>query len=146
MLPTNLAASIGIVQLDRTRELQEYRKKIWKIYTEEFSQVDGLSCPPDAEAHETHSYFTYVIRVKNRDALARHLYEKGIYTTLRYHPLHLNKIYNSRSVLPNCERLNEEALNIPLHPNLSMEDVGFIVDTIRQETRGMKKVPVKGLS
>jgi hypothetical protein len=34
----------------------------------------------------------------------------------RYHPLHLNAIYGSKDRLPICERLNEEALNLPLHP------------------------------
>lgn len=136
MLPTNIAASIGIAQLDKINELQEYRKKIWKIYDQELSGVEGLICPPDAESYETHSYFTYVIRVKNRDELAKHLYENGIYTTLRYHPLHLNPIFKSDSELPNCETLNEDALSIPLHPNLSMNDVSYIVDMIKKFTKG----------
>lgn len=131
MLPTNLAASIGIAQLDKLNELQEYRQKIWRIYTRELSGVPDIVCPPDAEDHETHSYFTYVIRIKDRDKLAKYLFDKGIYTTLRYHPLHLNAIYGAQPTLPNCEKLNEEALSIPLHPNLSMEDVSYIVDMIK---------------
>ncbi len=134
MLPTNLTASIGIAQLDKLPAMQEYRQKIWQIYTRELSSIPGIICPVDAEEHETHSYFTYVIRVKQRDKLAKHLYDKGIYTTLRYHPLHLNAIYGPQPSLPNCEKLNEEALSIPLHPNLSLEDVDYIVDTIRSFT------------
>jgi dTDP-4-amino-4,6-dideoxygalactose transaminase len=30
-----------------------------------------------------------------------------------------------------CERLNEEALSLPLHPNLSESDVDKVVSTIR---------------
>ena len=61
---------------------------------------------------------TYFVRVLNgkRDRLAKYLYDKGIYTTLRYHPLHLNPIYKSTARLPNCERLNEEGLNLPAAP------------------------------
>jgi dTDP-4-amino-4,6-dideoxygalactose transaminase len=131
MLPTNLAASIGIAQLDKIDELQNYRQQIWQTYTNEFSGLDWIICPPDAEEHEKHSYFTYAIRVKERDQLAQYLYDKGIYTTLRYHPLHLNKLYGSKERLPNCEQLNEDTLSIPLHPNLSMDDVGFIIDSIK---------------
>jgi aminotransferase len=131
MLPTNMAASIGLAQLDKINELQNYRQKIWRIYTQEFAGIDWLICPPDAEAHEIHSYFTYAVRVKSRDRFAKYLFDKGIYTTLRYHPLHLNKLYKADVKLPNCEQLNEDTLSIPLHPNLSMEDVDYIVDTIR---------------
>ena len=131
MLPTNLAASIGIAQLDKIDELQKYRQEIWQTYTKEFSDLEWIICPPDAEAHETHSYFTYAIRVNERDKLAHYLYDKGIYTTLRYHPLHLNKLYGSNERLPNCEQLNEDTLSIPLHPNLSTEDVGYIIESIK---------------
>lgn len=131
MLPTNIAASIGIAQLDKLNAFQEYRQKIWRLYTKELSGMDWLICPPDAGDHETHSYFTYVVRVKNRDKLARYLFDKSIYTTLRYHPLHLNNVYQSSDSLPNCEQLNGEALSIPLHPNLSEQDVSYIIDTIK---------------
>lgn len=131
MLPTNLAASIGLAQLDKIDELQNYRRQIWQTYTKELSGLNWIICPPDAEEHETHSYFTYAIRVKERDQLAQYLFDKGIYTTLRYHPLHLNKLYGSNERLPNCEQLNEDTLSIPLHPNLSWNDVEFIIDSIK---------------
>lgn len=67
-----------------------------------------------------------------RDALAKYLYEEGIYTTLRFHPLHLNPIYGSGAKLANSERLGEEALNLPLHPRLSDCDVDRIVETVRR--------------
>lgn len=131
MLPTNLAASIGLAQLDKIAELQDYRRKIWNIYSQEFAQTDWIICPPNAEAYEKHSYFTYAIRVPERDKLAQFLFDKGIYTTLRYHPLHLNKLYQSNEKLPNCEQLNEDTLSIPLHPNLTMDNVEYIVDAIK---------------
>lgn len=131
MLPTSIAAGIGIAQLDKIDELQKYRQTIWQLYTKELNELGWLICPPDAGNDETHSYFTYAIRVKKRDELANYLYENGIYTTLRYHPLHLNKIYKSSERLPNCEKLNEDALNIPLHPNLSMDDVEYIIKKIK---------------
>jgi len=50
---------------------------------------------------------------------------------LRFFPLHLNKLYyNPNYKLPNCEKLAEFALNIPLHPNLSDQDVDYIVESI----------------
>lgn len=138
MLPTNLTASIGIAQLDKIDELQSYRQKIWQTYTNEFSGLEGIICPPDADEHEQHSYFTYAIRIKERDRLAQYLYDKGIYTTLRYHPLHLNKLYQANERLVNTEILNEDCLSIPLHPNLSGDDVGLIIDSIKSFRQKIK--------
>ena len=50
---------------------------------------------------------------------------------MRYHPLHMNPIYKSDAKLPVCERLNEEGLNLPIHPNLSEADVDKIVEKVK---------------
>ena len=132
MLPTNIAAAIGLAQLDKIDDLQTFRKKVWDIYQSEFKDISWIVRPPDAEKHEKHSYFTYVIRVPQRDKLARYLFDAGIYTTLRYHPLHMNPLYKSKAKLKNSEILNEDSLSIPLHPNLTLDQVSLIVDTIKK--------------
>ena len=133
MLPTNLAASIGLAQLDRIDALQARRKVIWNIYQQAFASSPALVTPPEAEPGDRHSYFTYCIRVPQRDELARYLLGEQIYTTLRYHPLHLNPLYGQMDVrLPNCERLNEDALSIPIHPRMSNEDVERVIEKINK--------------
>lgn len=131
MLPTSMAAAIALTQLERLEELQSIRKKIWDLYQQEFQTEDWIVKPMNAASFEKHSYFTYVIRVPHRDELAKYLFDNGIYTTLRYHPLHLNSLYNSKVKLPNSELLNEDALSIPLHPNLSESDVELIIKSIK---------------
>lgn len=131
MNPSDVSGAIGVAQLDNLDDNQAIRKRIWDIYQVEFSAVDGIDCPVDASDGDKHSYFTYFIRIKNRDKVAKYLFDKGIYTTLRYHPLHMNELYMSNQVLPVCEELNETGLNIPLHPSLSDDDVDYIVETIK---------------
>jgi dTDP-4-amino-4,6-dideoxygalactose transaminase len=133
MLPTNIAAAIGLAQLDRIDVLQATRKNIWDYYQSEFGRFGWITIPAEGVHSDKHSYFTYCIRTPMRDELAHFLFEKEVYTTLRYHPLHLNPLYRQMDVrLPNCEALNEDALNIPLHPRLSTEDVNKIVDLIKE--------------
>ncbi|MBK8809917.1 MAG: DegT/DnrJ/EryC1/StrS family aminotransferase [Acidobacteria bacterium] len=132
MLPTNIAAAIGLAQLEKIDRLQAFREMVWRTYQSEFADVSWIVRPIDAEPHEKHSYFTYVVRVPNRDRFARHMFENGIYTTLRYHPLHLNELYKSRSVLQNSEILNEDSLSLPLHPNLTLDQVAFIIETVKK--------------
>ncbi len=131
MCPSDIAGSIGIAQLNNLDENQRRRKEIWEIYQKEFSDINGIDCPVDAEGTDKHSYFTYFIRIRNRDVVAKYLFDKGIYTTLRYHPLHMNALYKSDQKLPISEELNETGLNIPLHPSLSDNDVDYIVETVR---------------
>jgi dTDP-4-amino-4,6-dideoxygalactose transaminase len=128
MIPTDISASIGLAQLDRIEELQDRRKHIWDFYKE---NLKGVINPVDAKLTDRHSYFTYTIKVENRDELAKYLLSQNIYTTLRYHPLHLNEIYKQTHIsLPNCEYLNNCALSIPLHPRLTISDVEKIVEKV----------------
>jgi aminotransferase len=131
MLPTNMAASIGLAQLDRIDSLQARRKIIWDTYQRDLAAVPGLINPPEAEPGDRHSYFTYCIRAPRRDELAHYLLNEQIYTTLRYHPLHLNPLYGQMDVrLPNSETLNADALSIPIHPRMSDDDVRKVVSKI----------------
>ncbi|MEK7388358.1 MAG: DegT/DnrJ/EryC1/StrS family aminotransferase [Elusimicrobiota bacterium] len=133
MLPSDIAASIGLAQLRKLDAMQAYRKNIWETYQREFASLGWLIRPQDAPADSRHSYFTYCVRVPSgrRDALAKHLYARGVYTTLRYHPLHMNTIYASTARLPICQRLNDEALSIPIHPGLKAVDVEKIIAEVK---------------
>ena len=133
MLPTNIAASIGLAQLERREELQKRRKIIWQVYQESFNNLDFLLTPKDELSYEyTHSFFTYAIRVPNRDELAKYLLKNEIYSTLRYHSLNKYKHFNQNSgdYLNNTEILNKTALSLPLHPRLTNIEVSKIVDCV----------------
>lgn len=132
MMPNDIMASIALAQLRKLSELQAYRKALWETYQEQFASLSWLVRPQDPAPDERHSYFTYFVRILGgrRDHFAKYLYSKGIYTTLRYHPLHMNPIYKSSVRLPVCEQLNEEGLNLPLHPNMNSADVEEVVSAV----------------
>ena len=134
LLPNDICASIGLAQLRKLDASQAYRKQIWDLYQRELADIPWLLRPRGAEPDEQHSYFTYVIRALGgvRDRLAQYLHDNGVYTTVRYHPLHMNPIYESDAHLPITEQLNEEALSIPIHPRLSDDDLAKIVDLLRR--------------
>ena len=133
MLPTNLNAAIGLGQIKKIDSLQKKREEIWNFYQTSFSDLDFIKTPINGSKDFKHSYFTYCIRVENRNELAKFLLDNNIYTTLRYHPLHLNPLYNQTNIgLKNCEKLNKEALSIPLHPRLTSLDIDFVVKKIKE--------------
>jgi aminotransferase len=134
MMPNDISASIGLAQLAKLDSNQKKRKEIWDRYQVELENVNWLLRPKEANKNDQHSYFTYFIRVLNgrRDELAKYLLDNGVYTTLRYYPLHLNSIYRSKQSLPVSEMLNNQGLSIPLHPALSDNDVSKVIDLIKE--------------
>ena len=133
MLPTNLHAAVAIEQLKRLDQLQTKRLEMWNLYTEELKDLADVIIPRNAAAGDRHGLFTYCIRCTNRNQLAHYLLSNDIYTTVRYHPLHLNDIYlQSSNTLEGSELLNQTALSLPLHPRLTMSDVLYVTSKIKE--------------
>jgi len=132
MLPSDIEGSLALTQLKNLKTNQNRRKSIWNFYQESFKNTNIIT-PVNCEKNQTHSYFTYFIQMDKdiRNNVAKKLFDSNIYTTLRYHPLHLNKLYNTNVKLKNSEKLNGTGLNIPLHQNLLDDDVNYIVDKLK---------------
>nr|ABL74960.1 TlmJ [Streptoalloteichus hindustanus] len=132
-ISNDVAASIGSVQLRRLPEFVRRRREIAERYDQGLSTVDGLRCPPPLPAGHTSSYYFYWVRMDAsvRDAMARRLYDRGVYTTFRYAPLHLVSAYGHEGSLPGAERAAEETLCLPLHQALSDSDVETVIGEVR---------------
>ena len=133
MKPSDVSAGFGIAQLEKLPNSQNRRKDIWNIYQNELKDIEQLLLPTDniPYVNTTHSYFTFLIRTEYRDDLAYYLHNRGIYTTLRFFPIHLTNYYRNNKKLTNTEKLNDTGLNIPLHPNMSDNDLDFVIQNIR---------------
>ena len=133
--PSDLNAAIGLVQLERLDALQERRRTIWMRYQAAFGQEPAIGTPSDPAPDERHSWFTYLVRIPGRDRVAKALLDAGIYTTLRFPPLHQQNLFGAQARLPVTEALAETGLNLPLHPRLSDEDVEQVIDALLAAVR-----------
>jgi dTDP-4-amino-4,6-dideoxygalactose transaminase len=82
-------------------------------------------------------YHLFVIRAKNRDGLMEHLKEHGVDTGLHYPtPLHLTPAYAYRKYrkgdFPVAEKCCSEILSIPMHPEMTEDQICYVADTIKQ--------------
>ena len=80
-------------------------------------------------------YHLYVIKVSDRDGLAKHLKSKGIDTGLHYPvPVHLQKCYRERGFdkvsLPVTEQVTKEILSLPMFPGLTPEQQQRVVEEV----------------
>ncbi|MEM1520198.1 MAG: DegT/DnrJ/EryC1/StrS family aminotransferase [Candidatus Bathyarchaeia archaeon] len=135
-------AALGISQLGRIDEINRRRITAAQYYNEGLSGVRGIVKPYVAE-NRTHVYNLYVIRVieeeygLGRDELFRCLSAKGIGLSVHYRPLHLLKFYRTAfnyrpGDFPIAERLSKEILSLPLFPLITKEQIGYVVDKIRE--------------
>jgi dTDP-4-amino-4,6-dideoxygalactose transaminase len=84
----------------------------------------------------SHVFHQYTIRTQSRDSLASFLRDKGIGTGIHYPiPIHLQPYYKElgyNDSLPVAEELSDEVLSLPVHPQVTGEDINFIIDSIKE--------------
>ena len=132
-ISNDILASIARLQLKKLPDFIQKRKQVWSRYQRELANIPGIELPPEPLPGTESSYYLYWIKAgKFRDQLANYFKEKGIYTTFRYFPLHLVPFYKNKSKLKTAEKINEETLNIPVHQNLSDDDVSLIVKSTKE--------------
>lgn len=88
-----------------------------------------------AEPHRCDALCTYVVRVKRREALRNYLATRGIETKVFYpRPLHLHPAFRSRGhhegQFPVAERLSQECLALPLHPEMHPDHIKSVASAI----------------
>ena len=129
---SNIMAAIGIVQLQRFDEFQKIRKDLSKFYTNLLIHQENIKLiKTDLDNTVMH---IFPILVKNsffRNKLREHLFEKGIQTGLHYYPNHLLTFYKSNeNNLLNTMQIYEKLITLPLHPDLEVEDIEYIVNEV----------------
>jgi aminotransferase len=135
LIGNDLTAAIGAVQLRRLPEFVARRKEIVERYDRELADVDGLRLPPALPAEHQSSYYFYWVQMDPliRDEVAGELLEAGIYTTVRYAPLHRVPAYGAGDVrLPGSDRAGAETLCLPLHPGLDDADLRTVTTQLRK--------------
>jgi dTDP-4-amino-4,6-dideoxygalactose transaminase len=111
------------------------RRDIARRYTEGLA---GLPLETPVEEPDCrHVYHQYVIRLKDRDNLRRHLETQGIRTAILYPmPVHKQPGYSGRVEIGEggmaiTERIAQEILCLPIYPELSDSAVSSVIDAIR---------------
>ena len=129
------AAYIRAQVKDQDKRIQR-KKEIAQMYSEALAGVDHVSVP-NIE-NEENSFSLYIIKIdKNRDSFAMALKEEGVGTGLHYIPLHLLTYYKTKYSLrvndfPVALRSFQQILSLPIYPDMSDEDVKFVISKIKK--------------
>ncbi|RNI15759.1 DegT/DnrJ/EryC1/StrS family aminotransferase [Methanohalophilus sp. RSK] len=131
---TDIAAAIGLVQLDRIDEFNSARQKNAQNLTDGLKDLDYITTPVVREGCE-HVYHQYTVRTENRDKLADYLKDNGVGCGIYYPiPIHQQPLYRELGYtdnLPKTEKAAEEVLSLPVHPAVDEKDIEHIITTIK---------------
>lgn len=132
---SNIMAAIGRVQLNRMGAIAERRRSLVSRYLEgltglrdlEFLQLDYDKLVPHI----------FVIKVggERRDGLRQCLIDNGIECGIHYIPNHLLSKYRVPYTLPAAEAMYARILTLPLHLDLSINDLDRVISVIRNYLR-----------
>jgi UDP-2-acetamido-2-deoxy-ribo-hexuluronate aminotransferase len=133
-----LQAAILNVKIKYLNDYTERRRAVAQQYDEQLQGIDRLITPHRAP-YSTHVFHQYTIQVPEtkRDVLKTHLEEKGIPSMIYYPiPLHLQRAYRREGIgegsFPVTEKLSRTVLSLPIHTEMTPDEVSYISDTIRK--------------
>ncbi len=112
------------------------RQKAAAYYDEHLKEIEEVQIPTRAE-YSTHTFHQYTIKTEKRDELQKYLHEKGI-PSMVYYPgvIHLQNAYQflgyKKGDFPHSEKLAKMVLSLPMHTELTEEQLGYIVGMIKE--------------
>lgn len=146
---TDLQAALGLVQLSKCDSMSEQRTRVAEQYNRAFSDMPAVQTPcvlPDCQV----AWHLYVLRLNlsqlsiDRDGFIRELMERGIGTSVHFIPLHMHPLYRrdygyKENDCPVACREYSRSLSLPIYPDLSEDEVGYVINSVREVIKVWKR-------
>jgi len=136
---TNVAAAIGVAQLEKVDWHLERRREVADQYAKRLGDLSGLTLQPQM-SWATNVYWMNSILlderlVEHKDAIRKKLADDGIETRPFFHPLHTLPMYSEANrglEFPVAEKIATAGFSIPSSATLSAEDVSSVCDKVEE--------------
>jgi len=138
---TDIAAALGLVQLERAEELLATRRALATGYRQRFatSPIGDLVEQPADATDGSHAWHLYIVRLVldrlriDRATVIERLAELGIGTSVHFIPLHFHPYYRRRwgyhpEDLPVAAAEYPRVISLPLWPGMTDADQDRVVD------------------
>jgi perosamine synthetase len=137
---TEAACVVGRIQLQKLPQFVARRRAIAARLNEGLRDVPGLRLQVEPEG-QCHAYHLYTLFVEpnsgiDHERLLAEIHHGGVEVQLRYFPLHLLPEWRLRGGRPGQCPVTErtwfrQQVNLPIYPDLTDEQVEFIIETVR---------------
>ncbi|MRR55337.1 MAG: DegT/DnrJ/EryC1/StrS family aminotransferase [Deltaproteobacteria bacterium] len=134
-----LQGAVLSVKLKYLPAWNEARRKNAVLYSSLLSDVEEITLPSEMD-YARHVYHLYVIRTPRRNDLKSYLADSGIECGIHYPvPVHLQQAYRHfgivKGTFPVAEKCSEEFLSLPMYPELTGEQIGYVATELRKKLR-----------
>lgn len=131
-----IQAAVLSVKLRRLAASNEARRVHARLYNELLAEEPRVIRPavgPD----NTHVYHIYAVRVQDRDGVLQRMAAHGVNCAIHYPvPIHLQQAYGFLGLgpgsFPVAEQCAKEFLSLPMYPELTEEQIHFVVETLKE--------------
>jgi perosamine synthetase len=139
---SDLAAALGVAQVERLDSLLARRAEVASLYEQRLATVEGVEVPVASRGQERRSWFVYVVRLADwvdRDATIAHLAERGI-ASKAYLPCihlfpHLRELGYREGQFPVAEAAAAQSLALPFFPTMSESQVERVCKSLARSLR-----------
>jgi len=134
---TNIAAAIGLAQLEKAAWHLQRRLEVAKWYREQLRDTPEVVCQSEKE-WARHVYWMFTIVLDDDIPLGRNeamacLQERGIETRPVFYPIHTLPPYRNslhKDSFPIAERIARQGINLPTWAGLTREDVRYVCNSL----------------
>jgi perosamine synthetase len=139
---TDVAAAIGIHQLERAEAMRRRREDVAARYLEELKDIDEIELPP-APADRVHAWHLFPIKLRrerlsiDRAAFVSELGDRDVTCSVHWRPLHLHPYYEKtfgwrREQLPAATAVWQRLVSLPLFSDMTGDEVTHVVASIHE--------------
>lgn len=137
---TDVAAGIGLAQMQRYKGILARRKEIIEKYNAAFKPIgiEVLEHYNDAHQSSGHLYITRIpgITLEQRHEIIVKMAEAGIACNVHYKPLPMMTAYKNLGFdikdYPNAYKRFENEITLPLHTKLTDEEVEYVIENFKE--------------
>ena len=119
------SAAIGRIQLGKLDVMNKKRREIATRYHKEIQNEK-------MDISKNSVYHFYWILVKNRKKFQEEMNKMNIETVTHYKPIHKMSMYKKKIKLPVTDKIANEIITLPTHPNLTEENITRIINCVNK--------------
>ncbi len=130
-----MQAAILKIKLTSLDEENEFRRRVAKIYCQNITNPKIILPKLPETNEESHVWHLFVVMVKNRDELQKHLLADQIQTVIHYPiAVHKQKAYQELSnlFLPITEKIHDSVLSLPIYPGIEDDKIVRIIESMNR--------------
>jgi perosamine synthetase len=126
----DLMAAIGLAQLKKLDWMNERRRRAIGRYLEGIRGCEQIQ-PLLPYQLDGSAYWLFGVRCERRDELIMHMKQRAIATGVHFLPLPMHPLFREHAeVVPNARRVWETLVTLPLFPELSDDEIDYVVEAL----------------